>query len=46
MRFNTDPGKMEYFDGSAFVAYSKEGFVAITQDPLTGDGLHNCFYNE
>ena len=24
MRFNTDLGKMEYFDGSAFVAYSKE----------------------
>jgi hypothetical protein len=43
MRFNTDLGKMEYFDGSAFVAYSKEGFIAITQDSFTGDGSTTAF---
>ena len=43
MRFNTDLGKMEYFDGSAFVAYSKEGAVAITQDSFTGDGSTTAF---
>jgi stress response protein SCP2 len=34
---------MEYFDGSAFVAYSKEGAVAITQDSFTGDGSTTAF---
>ncbi len=43
MRFNTDLGKMEYFNGSAFVAYSKEGFIAITQDSFTGDGSTTAF---
>ena len=43
MRFNTDLGKMDYFDGSAFVAYSKEVFIAITQDSFTGDGSTTAF---
>ena len=43
MRFNTDLGKMEYFDGSAFVAYSKEGAVPVTQDSFTGDGSTTAF---
>lgn len=43
LRFNTDTSKMEYFDGSAFVQFSKEGFIAITQDSFTGDGSTTAF---
>jgi hypothetical protein len=38
LRFNTDTSKMEYYDGSAFVQFSKEGDIPITQDSFTGDG--------
>ena len=34
---------MEYFDGSDFVQFSKEGNVAITQDSSTGDGSTTAF---
>ena len=34
---------MEYFDGSSFVQFSKEGNVAITQDSFTGDGSTTAF---
>ncbi len=34
---------MEYFDGSAFVQFSKEGNVAVTQDSFTGNGSTTAF---
>jgi hypothetical protein len=43
LRFNTDTSKMEYFDGSAFVQFSKEGNVTITQDSFTGDNSTTAF---
>jgi len=43
LRFNTDTNKMEYFDGSAFTQFSKEGNIAITQDSFTGDGSTTAF---
>ena len=43
LRFNTDTGKMEYFDGSSFVQFSKEGNIAITQDSFTGNGSTTAF---
>jgi len=43
LRFNTDTNKMEYFDGSAFVQFSKEGAVPVTQDSFTGDGSTAAF---
>lgn len=42
-RFNTDTSKMEYYDGSAFVQFSKEGDVPITQDSFTGDNSTTAF---
>ena len=46
LRFNTSVDKMEYFDGSSFVQFSKEGNVAITQDSFTGDGSTTAFKSE
>ncbi len=43
LRFNTSVSKMEYFDGSAFVQFSKEGNISITQDSFTGDGSTTAF---
>jgi hypothetical protein len=43
LRFNTDTTKMEYFDGSGFVQFSKEGAVPVTQDSFTGDGSTTAF---
>ena len=43
IRFNKDTSKMEYFDGSAFAQFTKEGNVAITQDSFTGDGSTTAF---
>lgn len=43
LRFNTSTNKMEYFDGSDFAQFSKEGNVAITQDSFTGDGSTTSF---
>jgi len=43
LRFNTDISKMEYFDGSGFVQFSKEGAVPVTQDSFTGDGSTTAF---
>ena len=43
IRFNTDTSKMEYYDGSAFVQFSKEGNISITQDSFTGDGSTTAF---
>ena len=43
LRFNTDISKMEYFDGSGFVQFSKEGAVPVTQDSFTGDGSTAAF---
>ena len=43
LRFNSDTSKMEYYDGSSFQSFSKEGNVAITQDSFTGDGSTVAF---
>jgi len=43
LRFNTDTNKMEYYDGSAFVQFSKEGNIPITQDSFTGDNSTTAF---
>lgn len=43
LRFNTDTSKMEYFDGSAFRQFTKEGNVTITQDSFTGDNSTTGF---
>jgi hypothetical protein len=43
LRFNTDTSKMEYYDGSAFVQFSKEGDIPITQDSFTGDNSTTAF---
>lgn len=43
LRFNSDTGKMEYFDGSVYSQFSKEGDIAITQDSFTGDGSTTGF---
>jgi len=43
LRFNTTTSKMEYFDGSSFVQFSKEGNVTITQDSFTGDNSTTGF---
>ena len=43
LRFNTSTNKMEYFDGSAFAQFTKEGNVPITQDSFTGDGSTTQF---
>jgi hypothetical protein len=34
---------MEYYDGSAFVQFSKEGDIPITQDSFTGDNSTTAF---
>ena len=38
IRYNTDSGALEYFDGSAFENVALQGTVAITKDSFTGDG--------
>ena len=43
LRFNSDTSKMEYYDGSSFQSFSKEGNIAITQDSFTGDGSTTAY---
>lgn len=43
IRFNTDSGALEYFDGSAFENVALQGTVAITKDSFTGDGITTAY---
>jgi hypothetical protein len=43
IRFNTDNGSLEVFDGSSFQTLAQTGTVAITQDSFTGDGSTAAF---
>jgi len=38
IRFNTDEGKLEVYNGTAFQQLSTTGVVTVTQDSFTGDG--------
>ena len=43
IRFNTDEGKLEVYNGTAFQQLSTTGAVTITQDSFTGDGSTVAF---
>ena len=43
IRFNTDSGALEFFDGSAFENVALQGTVAITKDSFTGDGITTAY---
>ena len=38
IRFNTDEGKLEVYNGTAFQQLSTTGVVTVPQDSFTGDG--------
>lgn len=38
IRFNTDTGQVEFFNGSAFVSIASAGAITYTVDQFTGDG--------
>lgn len=43
IRYNTDSGFVEYFNGTVFVNLSTGGSVAYTVDNFTGDGTTTTF---
>lgn len=43
IRYNTDSGALEYFDGSAFENVALQGTVLITKDSFTGDGITTAY---
>lgn len=43
IRYNTDSGYVEYFDGSIFQSLSVGGAVGYTVDNFTGDGTTTVF---
>lgn len=43
VRYNTDLGSIEYFDGSNYVDLAKAGKVGITWDKFTGDDVTTQF---
>ena len=43
IRFNTDSGKVEYYDGIIWSTVSKQGDVAIEVDSFTGDSVTTVF---
>jgi len=43
MRYNTDLGKIEYFNGTAYLPLGAAGSVAYTVDSFTGDGSTTVF---
>jgi len=43
IRFNTDNGALEFYDGSAFENVALQGNVTITKDSFTGDGSTTVF---
>jgi len=43
LRFNTDDGALEVYDGTQFQTLSTTGVATITQDSFTGDGSTTVF---
>lgn len=43
IRFNTDSGLVEFFNGTVFLSLSAGGSVSYTVDTLTGDGSTTTF---
>ena len=43
LRFNTDDGALEVYDGTQFRTLSTTGVVSVTQDSFTGDGSTVAF---
>ena len=43
LRFNTDDGALEVYDGTQFQTLSTTGVVTVTQDSFTGDGSTVAF---
>lgn len=43
IRYNTDTGLIEYFDGSVFQSLSSGGSIAYNVDNFTGDGSTDTF---
>jgi hypothetical protein len=43
IRYNTDTGFVEYFDGIQFVTLSTGGSLSYTVDQFTGDGSQTVF---
>ena len=43
IRYNTDSGLIEYFNGTAFITLSTGGGVTYTVDSFTGDGTTTVF---
>ena len=43
IRFNTDTGQVEFFNGSAFVSIASAGAITYTVDQFTGDGSTTVF---
>jgi hypothetical protein len=43
IRYNTDSGLIEYFDGSIFQSLSTGGGITYTVDSFTGDGSTTIF---
>lgn len=43
MRFNTDSGQIEFFNGSSFNALAAAGAISYTVDSFTGDGSTTVF---
>lgn len=43
IRYNTDSGFVEYFNGSAFISLATGGAVNYTVDSFTGDGITTTF---
>jgi hypothetical protein len=43
IRYNTDSGYVEYFNGTEFVSLAAGGAIAYTVDNFTGDGVSTLF---
>jgi hypothetical protein len=43
IRYNTDSGLIEYFNGTAFITLSTGGGITYTVDSFTGDGSTTVF---
>jgi len=43
MRYNTDIGSIEFFNGTIFQAFATAGGITYTVDTFTGDGVTDVF---
>lgn len=43
IRYNTDAGALEFYDGATFENVALQGTVLITKDSFTGDGSTSVF---